>query len=48
MLGLNEGFKAKFLKRYAEMAETVRSAVRWYADDVRNGHYPNDSHTYDK
>ena len=48
MLGLNEGFKAKFLKRYAEMAETVRSAVRCYADDVRAGRYPNDSHTYDK
>jgi 3-methyl-2-oxobutanoate hydroxymethyltransferase len=48
MLGLNEGFKAKFLKRYAEMAETVRSAVRCYADDVRAGRYPDESHTYDK
>ncbi len=48
MLGLNEGFKARFLKRYAELAETVRKAVRCYADDVRAGRYPNDSHTYDK
>ena len=48
MLGLNEGFKAKFIKRYAELAETVRSAVSCYADDVRACRYPEDSHTYHK
>ena len=31
MLGLNEGFNPKFLKRYAELGEAVRAAVRAYA-----------------
>src|SRR3954453_6018669 len=37
MLGLNEMFNPKFLKRYAELGEAVRSAVRAYAADVRDG-----------
>ena len=37
MLGLNEGFKPKFLKRYAELGEAVRAAVRRYAAEVRDG-----------
>ena len=40
MLGLNEGFSPKFLKRYAELGAAVREAVRTYADDVRDGRYP--------
>jgi 3-methyl-2-oxobutanoate hydroxymethyltransferase len=47
MLGLNEQFRAKFLKRYADMAETVKSAVREYGDDVRSGRYPESRHGYD-
>lgn len=47
MLGLNETFQPKFLKRYAELGEAVRSAVRAFADDVRAGRYPDASHSYD-
>lgn len=47
MLGLNDRFRAKFLKRYAEMAEDVRGAVRCYAAEVRDGSYPAREHTYD-
>jgi 3-methyl-2-oxobutanoate hydroxymethyltransferase len=47
MLGLNEGFEPRFLKRYAELAETVRGAVRAFGADVREGRYPDDSHAYD-
>ena len=47
MLGLNDKFNAKFLKRYAELADTVRSAVRVFGEDVRDGRYPDASHTYD-
>ncbi len=47
MLGLNDRFQAKFLKRYADMAEDVRSAVRCYAAEVRGGIYPAQEHTYD-
>jgi 3-methyl-2-oxobutanoate hydroxymethyltransferase len=47
MLGLNEAFNPKFLKRYAQLAEAVRGAVRTYADDVRAGRYPAREHSFD-
>jgi 3-methyl-2-oxobutanoate hydroxymethyltransferase len=40
MLGLNPGFSPKFLKHYAEVADTVRDAVRRFAEEVRAGDYP--------
>jgi len=46
MLGLNEDFNPKFLKRYAELGATVREAVGRYADDVRDGSYPDDEHSH--
>ena len=46
LLGLNDGFNAKFLKRYADLAGTVRSAVRAYGDDVRGGVYPDETHSF--
>jgi 3-methyl-2-oxobutanoate hydroxymethyltransferase len=48
MLGLNEQFSAKFVKRYAELAATVRDAVTRYGDDVRSGRYPGSEHSFDK
>lgn len=48
MLGLNEGFQAKFVKRYAQLADTVRDAVRRYGDDVRAGRYPGSEHSFEK
>jgi 3-methyl-2-oxobutanoate hydroxymethyltransferase len=47
MLGLNEMFNPKFLKRYAELGEAVRAAVRAYAADVRDGRYPGPEHSFD-
>jgi 3-methyl-2-oxobutanoate hydroxymethyltransferase len=47
MLGLNETFNPKFLKRYAELGEAVRAAVRAYAAEVRDGTYPGPSHSFD-
>jgi 3-methyl-2-oxobutanoate hydroxymethyltransferase len=46
MLGLNERFSPKFLKRYANLAEDVRAAVRAFADDVRNARYPDADHSF--
>lgn len=46
MLGLNEQFTPKFLKRYAGLADDVRAAVRAYADDVRGGRYPGPEHSF--
>jgi len=47
MLGLNETFNPKFLKRYAELGEAVRVAVRSYAAEVRDGTYPGPEHSFD-
>ncbi len=47
MLGLNERFSAKFLKRYADLAATVRAAVQTFGEDVRSGRYPESSHSYE-
>jgi 3-methyl-2-oxobutanoate hydroxymethyltransferase len=47
MLGLNEMFNPKFLKRYAELGEAVRAAVRSYAAEVRDGTYPAPEHSFD-
>lgn len=46
MLGLNEGFSPRFLKRYANLSETVRDAVRAYGDDVRQRRYPSPEQSF--
>lgn len=45
LLGLNDGFAPKFLKKYADLAGTVRDAVKQYGDDVRAGTYPDAEHS---
>ena len=47
LLGLNEGFAPKFLKRYADLGAAVRTAVGAYADDVRAGRYPDVEHSFE-
>ena len=46
VLGLNDEFNPKFLKRYAEMAQDVRAAVGAWASDVRSGAYPDAAHSF--
>jgi len=46
MLGLFAGFQPKFVKRYAELAEEVSSAVAAYAADVRTRRFPAAEHCY--
>src|SRR6266576_3054431 len=48
MLGLNDRFNAKFVKRYAALAEDVREAVKLYAAEVREGRYPGPEHSFPK
>lgn len=48
MLGLNDRFAAKFVKRYAALAEDVREAVQLYAAEVREGRYPGPEHSFPK
>jgi len=46
VLGLNDTFEPKFLKKYAKMAEEVRSAIGDWARDVRSGAYPDADHSF--
>jgi 3-methyl-2-oxobutanoate hydroxymethyltransferase len=48
MLGLNESFHAKFLKRYADLGAGVRNAVGSFAAEVRDGRYPGPEHGYEE
>lgn len=46
MLGLDEGFKPKFVKRYANLNAVVKSAVAKFREEVLSGKYPDEEHTY--
>jgi 3-methyl-2-oxobutanoate hydroxymethyltransferase len=47
MLGLNETFSPKFLKRYAQLGDAVRAASREFAREVREGKYPGTEHSFE-
>jgi len=46
MLGLTEEFKPRFVRRYAELAEMMRSAFGQYIGDVKSGEFPTDKESY--
>lgn len=45
LVGLFERFKPKFVKRYANVAETIRQATAAYVKDVRSGAFPGKEQT---
>jgi 3-methyl-2-oxobutanoate hydroxymethyltransferase len=46
MLGMNEQFNPKFLKRYGAVGQAIRSAAEQFGTEVRAGTYPDASHTH--
>ncbi|HEY0134743.1 MAG TPA: 3-methyl-2-oxobutanoate hydroxymethyltransferase [Nannocystis sp.] len=46
LLGLDDRFKPKFVKRYAELAGLVREAFSEFARDVRERRFPGDEHSF--
>ncbi len=46
MLGLEEDFKPKFVRRFADLGTAVREAVGTYIEDVRSGAFPDDAHSF--
>ena len=46
MLGITKDFSPRFLRRYADVGETVDGAVRDYIEDVRNGDFPSVEESY--
>jgi 3-methyl-2-oxobutanoate hydroxymethyltransferase len=47
MLGMNEMFNPRFLKRFADMGAAVRAAVSGFAKEVREGRYPGPEHSFE-
>lgn len=48
MLGINDEFKPSFLKHYASLADVIRGAVTTYCEEVTQGTYPDDDHSFSK
>lgn len=46
LLGLTFGQTPKFARQYANVGETISSAVRDYCADVRSGTFPSDAESY--
>ncbi|MEY2933813.1 MAG: 3-methyl-2-oxobutanoate hydroxymethyltransferase [Pseudomonadota bacterium] len=46
LLGLFQGFVPRFVKRYAELGESVVDAARSYVTEVRAGHFPEGRHSF--
>ena len=46
MLGLFQAFTPKFVRKYANLADTISRAFEAYAGEVRNGTFPEKEHTY--
>jgi 3-methyl-2-oxobutanoate hydroxymethyltransferase len=47
MLGLNDGFKPKFLRRFSNVAEQTRIGIQEFANAVRDGSYPAAEHSFE-
>lgn len=46
MLGLNKGFSPRFLRRYANLYETILNASQQYIRDVKSSNFPNEQEQY--
>jgi 3-methyl-2-oxobutanoate hydroxymethyltransferase len=46
MLGINNEFNPRFLRKYATIYETMTTAIENYIDDVKSGDFPNSEEQY--
>ncbi len=46
MLGINQDFSPRFLRRYHNLYEEINNAVESYITDVKNQHFPNEKEQY--
>jgi 3-methyl-2-oxobutanoate hydroxymethyltransferase len=46
LLGVFTDFKPKFTKRYAKLTEVAVAGIRQYVQEVKDGSFPDDDHSY--
>ncbi len=46
MLGINKEFKPRFLRRYLNLYEEIKTAVGHYIGDIKKGDFPNENEQY--
>ena len=46
MLGMNQEFSPRFLRRYADLDQVISTAVSDYTSDVKSGNFPNEQEQY--
>lgn len=46
LLGMNDEFAPKFVKRYADLAGTISSAVGKFREEVRAAEFPTEAHSF--
>ncbi len=46
MLGLNKGFRPRFLRQYANLYDTMNGAIKNYIKDVKANDFPNEKEQY--
>lgn len=46
MLGMDETFKPRFVRRYATLGQTIKDAVAHYVSDVRGQTFPSDAESF--
>jgi 3-methyl-2-oxobutanoate hydroxymethyltransferase len=46
MLGFFEKFKPKFAKRYSKLGKEMKKCYRKYIEEVKNGEFPTEEHSY--
>lgn len=46
MLGMNQDFRPRFLRRFAEVGRAAEEGVRAYMEAVKSGEYPAEEHTF--
>jgi 3-methyl-2-oxobutanoate hydroxymethyltransferase len=46
MLGINQEFKPRFLRRYANLHDTILGAVQHYVGDVKSAEFPSEAESY--
>ncbi|TAE13128.1 MAG: 3-methyl-2-oxobutanoate hydroxymethyltransferase [Bacteroidetes bacterium] len=46
MLGINQAFKPRFIRRYADLHTVITGAIQQYVTDVRNNDFPNENESY--